>query len=516
MRTYIAFLSAHYYTVFPKAMNDDLDKFESTSYWSHIRGKVDWDPELDDQIPQRIAKRQKVVLKETPGVAYEWITNPWSWSSVDGFQWHEVDHFFRGASVEEMVQVEESLKKKEKNDPAKEKKQKVSNGPFKWIKIETYPDELFSKTGLPQPSELQGIYDVIYYGGEHENYMRHNRTAWGTLELTSVNSDDKAILRGSIKMDPRMQRIDVIPFGGDFVFEETARMQRVANDIYTRDSTSLSTPYEPVTTPKRTKPTGVIKICATNPPEGVSVYNMFLKEKCAFPGELRIFEKRTAAGYMKERGGYNSDEIQESEIKFDSVQSAENLLRRHYEKTCCYLHAHTILTPEVCTKVGEYLCPLPVLFFERGDICIDMDWTSGLERTMTGTCLIARRRNIQASTNDSSQKLLISPKQQCEREVNEYDKAIANLTLERDALKFALYCYQEITTTESLRLEFVEEDEEFGLAKRTLMYKEELFLQQMTKHGLCMESKEFSHPMNHSVCYSLTFSWLPKENSLQR
>lgn len=349
----------------------------------------------------------------------------------------------------------------------------------------------------------------------------HHRTARGTLKIScSKNDEGKTCLSGSVEMDPCMERLDVIPFGGDFSFEETCRLQRFAYQEYARETTTTGsiaagdwhpTPYEKVSDPKPSKSTGVIKIIVSKPPDGLQLFQSSLKETCKFRGELRIFDKKTAAGYLEEPDKW-SDGWPVSAIKFDNVNAALELLSKHYEQTCSWLHVHTILPKEVTSVVGEFLCPPPVFFFERGDVCIDMDWTCGLNNEMANTCIIARRRR---GTGNSA-KVITSHQDRYQRDVTQYDKAIEDLKLERDLIHFAYLCFNKVNSSGNLRLEFLEDTDDstdFHLAKRCLVWmKKDFFQDQLAKYGLQLEHQERFFIRDPWCClgYRLIFSWLPK------
>ena len=148
------------------------------------------------------------------------------------------------------------------------------------------------------------------------------------------------------------------------------------------------------------------------------------------------------------------------------VQAAEEILAAHYEKTCSWLSNHTILTKTAASKVGEFLCPPPVFFFEKGDICIDL-WWGGLEghhtvcRALpTYTQLIARRQRVPSISTDAPGPLAARPLTYEEihrQEMKQFDEEIQTLKMKKQLARFAFYCYQTISRAnndEALELEF--------------------------------------------------------------
>lgn len=131
-----------------------------------------------------------------------------------GFLFHEDDHFFKGASSEELVRVEATP---EMNAEKREEFLCISKG-----LVETVPDRFFSTSGLLSPREMAGAYDVIYYAGDCNGHLIHYRTARGALNL----STSRGALMGEIMMDPFMEPLDIIPYGGRIAFQETCRFPR--------------------------------------------------------------------------------------------------------------------------------------------------------------------------------------------------------------------------------------------------------------------------------------------------
>lgn len=76
----------------------------------------------------------------------------------------------------------------------------------------------------------------------------------------------------------------------------------------------------------------------------------------------------------KYQGGVWDETIYSSLVRFRNAEEAESLNTSHYRRTCSWLHKHTILDEASSVHVGRFLCPPPVLFFEEGDIQLDINW----------------------------------------------------------------------------------------------------------------------------------------------
>ena len=171
---------------------------------------------------------------------------------------------------------------------------------------------------------------------------------------------------------------------------------------------------------------------------------------CDYSGGVRIIRDKIPTGIIQELHEY-SDTIPSSKHVFDEskagVQAAEEILAAHYEKTCSWLSDHTILTKTAASKVGEFLCPPPVFFFEKGDICIDL-WWGGLEghhtvcRALpTYTQLIARRQRVPSISTDAPGPLATRPLTYEEihrQEMKQFDEEIQTSKDEEAAGSFCL------------------------------------------------------------------------------
>jgi len=151
-----------------------------------------------------------------------------------------------------------------------------------------------------------------------------------------------------------------------------------------------------VSPPAGSEPTtliGVIQIEATNVPEGLWTPLDLNEDRFKFTGELRVFKERTPTGLVFDSPRVYPTSFPRSLVQFGSLQEAEAIMENHRERTCSWLHNHTVLPEVVTRQVGEFLCPPPVFFFEEGDLCLGMDWSRGnCEDQMCRSCIIARRR----------------------------------------------------------------------------------------------------------------------------
>lgn len=298
-------------------------------------------------------------------MGYEWRTETSSWSSVRGYNWEYMDHMFKGASSLEWKAVKDALRE--------------INAMKKINKGEILPDRLFTSSGISSTENLEGEYDIIFYAGEYQYERRHYRTAKGILSISS----NGGILTGKIVMDPSMEPLDVIPYGGNFTFQETSRIQRMSSYLDFDDETANA--------PENQAPAGVIKVEAIE-------YSKDLLEKdnrgnpVTFEGELRIIKEKTPSGVLLDSQRLeNSLETWRGHVAFNGVEEATAIVENHRRNTCSWLHNHTVLPEGVARLVGEYRCPPPILFFEEGDLCLDMEWTDGLPSNTSCSCIIARR-----------------------------------------------------------------------------------------------------------------------------
>ena len=237
--------------------------------------------------------------------------------------------------------------------------------------------------------------------------------------------------------------------------------------------------------------------------------------KREFTGEMRFFREKTGTGFIREYLD-NFEDIPVSVYKFNSVEEAEALNKAHYEKTCSWLHKHTMLSKAVTTKVGEFLCPPPVFFFEPGDICIDVDWHSTLFGPSSNTCLIVRRRTN--SGNRASSTMPLTFAQQYGRDMTRLEDAIEELQLKKDLTWLAFRCHTMIATNDkdcsrpsegTMDLRFIEDETEyFGRVRRCWVHlKEDFFDEKLSVYGLRLESRSVDlRPRHVHFAYRLRFS----------
>lgn len=76
------------------------------SFWSLIRGKTT-DDDLEEH-EDALQQRRRQGLSQAYGVGYEWVTQPWTWSSLQqAYHWEDVDHLFKGVCPVEWNRVKE-------------------------------------------------------------------------------------------------------------------------------------------------------------------------------------------------------------------------------------------------------------------------------------------------------------------------------------------------------------------------------------------------------------------------
>lgn len=228
-------------------------------------------------------------------------------------------------------------------------------------------------------------------------------------------------------MHPCIEEIDVIPFGGNYSFVERCRFQRKGQELdFLPGDTTL--------------PTGVIKIEVTESPYGLCKNDGYFLEKDFIPdGEIRIFSEKVGAGITNQiPGGAWNDEIYQSLVPFRNSEEAEALNRAHYEQTCSWLHKYTTLDKASSVHVGRFLCPPPVLFFEEGDIQLDIDWkTVAPMCCYANSCIIARRRTSGVTIRHDA---LASEETKFQTEMDAVQLEIDKLERKKDMIWLAYEC----------------------------------------------------------------------------
>jgi len=183
---------------------------ETPSFWSLIRGKTKENAKqvLDDN-RQILEERRQKARNHAYGVGYEWITRSEAFPGILRLCWYDVDRFFKGASFTELYRVEATS----------ELQAEMSEYFVSQLTraVQTWPERFFSTSGLPRAEQMEGTYDIVYYAGELQDELCQHRTARGSLHLFSSGG----ILTGSVEMDSRMETLDVVPYGGNFTFQET-------------------------------------------------------------------------------------------------------------------------------------------------------------------------------------------------------------------------------------------------------------------------------------------------------
>lgn len=463
----------------------DDDASDDEGFWSFVRRTRPMS--FSEEIEERVDKRQRRVCTRGFGVSYEWITQPNGWRSGDGgqYSWSSVDGFFQGVSKEDFDEVIGQVPDAKPIYLAPEDAV-YSDRPHRDINGETLiPDHLFSSSNLPKAKDMEGEYDIIFYAGEASQYLgKHHRTARGTVNL-SCNSSGQII--GNVTMHPCMEDIDVIPFGGNYSFVERSRVQRQGQD------------YDDFYPGDTTLPTGVIKIEVTDRPYGLCMNNGYDLRNLAPAlrhmtplGELRIFREKVGAGITNQiPGGAWDDTIYSSLVPFRSSEEAETLNASHYGRTCSWLHNHTILDEASSAHVGRFLCPPPVLFFEEGDIQLDIDW----KKVAPGCCnanssIIARRRTLGVANGHDP---LTSDDRKFKVEMSSVQWEIDKLERKKDMIWLAYECAKMLREDSNcdnpVVVEFSANDEKI---ERCILYMDRVvFNEQLSLYGFHLESMRF-------------------------
>jgi hypothetical protein len=466
-------------------MDDEATSSDDEGFWSFVRRTRPMS--FSEETEERIDKRQKRVCTKKFGISYEWITEPHEWRSGHGGQYFfsTTDGLFQGVPKDDFDEIIGKIPDGKATFLAPEDAV-YSDRPYRDINGETLiPDHLFSSSNLPRAKDMEGEYDIIFYAGEASQYLgKHHRTARGTVNL-SCNSSGQII--GNVTMHPCMEDIDVIPFGGNYSFVEKSRVQRKGKgdyDFFPGDATL---------------PTGVINIEVTDRPYGLCVNDGYdlrnlapaLKHMAPF-GELRIFREKVGAGITNQiPGGAWDNNTYNSLVPFRNSEEAETLNTSHYRRTCSWLHRHTILDEASSVHVGRFLCPPPVLFFEEGDIQLDINW----KRVAPGcynacSSIIARRRTLGVANEHD---LLTSDDRKFRVEMSSVQLEIDKLEGKKDMIWLAYECAKMLREDDNCDnpalVKFSVHDEK---VRRCIMYMDEVvFNEQLSLYGLHLESMRF-------------------------
>ena len=464
-------------------MGDEASS-DDEGFWSYVRRTRPVSEEIEER-EEHFDKRQRRVCTKGFGVSYQWITDVHERRTSAGYHvWSTVDGFFQGVSREDFDEVMGNFP-----DPKLLKIQddavSLFDKPYRDINGDlSVPDNLFGTSNLPRAKDMEGEYDIIFYAGEASQFFgQHHRTARGTVNI-SCNSVGQ--LSGNVTMHPCMEDIDVIPFGGNYSFVERTRVQRKGQDMdfYPGDTTL---------------PTGVIKIDVTDCPYGSCTYDGFdlrnlapALRNMAPNGEIRIFREKVGAGITNQiPGGAWDETIYESLVPFRNTEEAETLNRVHYEQTCSWLHRHTILDEATAVHVGRFLCPPPVLFFQEGDIQLDIDW----KRVAPSCCLanssIIARRRTSGVTNEH--EILTSDESKFKTEMSSIQLEIDKLERKKDMVWLAYECAailrEDSNYDNPAIVAFSANDEK---VRRCIMYMDTVvFNEQLSLYGLHLESMSF-------------------------
>lgn len=481
-------------------MSAASDSERGEGFWTFVRRTRPVN-DFDDETKNRIEKRQRLVCTRGFGVNYDWITVPLGHTSNNGgqYDWASVDHYFGGVNREEFDEVISrfSVIELKREDGAGA----VMNIPYLdvisydktgFMDYEDYriiPDHLFKSesSNLPKPQAMEGTYDIIYYSGDASYFLGvHYRTARGTVVLSTFNSEQGTpVIKGSVTMHPCMEEIDVIPFGGNYSFVEKARVQREGrNDDRDDDDEQPS------------QPTGVIKIQA-QPPEGLCTNDgrrAWSEKEIVHEGELRIFREKVGAAIANQFPRRPSMPPLR-EVFFNSTEDAEELNKEHSAKTCSWLHKYTMLDESACSKIGEFVCPPPVLFFMEGDIQIDINWRNIAPQCHSANSyVIARRRSGNATARPS---LMVSNQNKYEREMSLAQAEINKLEQMKDMIWLAYFCADMVSASGSLRVSipyFWSGGPKSEKLDRCFTYMDQIvFSEQLMMYGLSLENIQLIH-----------------------
>ncbi len=454
---------------------------EDEGFWSFVR-RARPIGGFSKETEERIDKRQRRVCTKGFGITYEYITQILGWRSGDGgqYEWESIDGFFGGVSQDDFDEVMGKFSGADlevlEGEAAAD-----SDRPYETINYETLiTDHLFSDSNL-KTEDIEGDYDIIFYAGEAIQYFgKHHRTARGTVNI-SCNSSGR--LTGNVTMHPCMDEIDVIPFGGNYSFVERSRVQRKSKDYISE---------EPML------PTGVVKIEVTHSPYGLCMNDgRDLRDLApalrhmAPVGELRIFREKVGAGITNQiPGGAWDETLYWSLVHFENTEEAEDLNRTHYERTCSWLHKYTALDKASSVHVGRFLCPPPVLFFEEGDIQLDIDWKKVAPGCCNvNSCIIARRRT---SSITDRLDLLTPDERKFKAEMSSVQLEIDKLERKKDMIWLAYECAnrlrEESNYDNQALVVFPCSDMK---VERCIMYMDRvMFNEQLSLYGLHLESME--------------------------
>ncbi|CAB9525382.1 expressed unknown protein [Seminavis robusta] len=433
------------------------------SFWSFLVQKAFLlDEDVERQMPLIQARIRRSATRAV-GVGYEWVTEPekctieWPASLTQNHRssryfWYGHDHLFRGLSATSVAFIKGCASSEEHASTAGAASQHTgttgSAGGFMpgivveednyFERVEHIQESSFTNRNdplieglLPSCQFMEGTYDIIYYGGEYKYFLRHHRTARGTLTLktasvvqqptdtqgqqptdantsanattntttttTTTTTTERHVLQGTVEMDPQMsEEIDVVPYGGNFSFVETDRYQRMVTRKHIHRTTPQEEPSQPPTA------AGVVSLKVTSAPTellpmrygGQITPNVFV-------GEMKLLRQEMAIGLLQDcpqpwgesKARDNVTRSSTPATANRSVADCQTMMQKRKDTCLLWMRRHlSILPPEVVVRIDEFVSPPPFFFLQQDDVVLSVDWSGGLPSYSAHSCLIARRR----------------------------------------------------------------------------------------------------------------------------
>lgn len=224
---------------------------------------------------------------------------------------------------------------------------------------------------VPPFDELVGTYDVFYFCNV-AGTQRFDRTIRGSLVLERERVSSS--LRGALTMHPDAKRIIPAKFMNDFSFVTEERCRKEGGmrmNIGPSDRVGPSLPFTVVEFPSD------------------EINDMTTRYNLGRPrGQIRILGKGGATCRMS-RDSHVSKPTEDFEVcAFDSIEEARELNRRavveaarERERRDSWIARCLGLPLQVALKVHDFIVPWqpppPALFFERGDLWLNVEWFYG-------------------------------------------------------------------------------------------------------------------------------------------
>ena len=203
-------------------------------------------------------------------------------------------------------------------------------------------------------------YDIIYAAydvscceddGEPQFLLRRHHTTKGSMTLTK--SHDR--FQGTVQIEDATKQLDIPQLISDFSWMESSRKERIHssrnNQSSAWDHACTSTWF-------------------------VESQSRVLPEAT---GELRRLLRPTAVFLQSQQQAQLSVEPSNEQ----TINLATQRMKDYEEKRCLWMHRHTILPAEVIHRIAEFVSPPPVLFLEKGDMVLDMDWSTQLSSQLS-------------------------------------------------------------------------------------------------------------------------------------